>query len=146
MDKKILKEISDIKNMMGLTESEVDEQAFQGIKSGIKKGLDKAKEVITKSPEDTKEKDLGDYNGKPISEILEEIKEKNSRNGTIDVNGETLHFGVGRSMNQNISSDKAATNARESFGTGEHGGTSTEMKKVFFENNEYITYILMKKF
>ena len=43
MDKKILKEIKEIKNMMGLTESEVDEQVFQGIKSGIKKGLDKAK-------------------------------------------------------------------------------------------------------
>ena len=134
MNKKILKEIMEIKNMMGLTESEVDEQVFQGIKSGIKKGLDKAKEVINQSPEDTEEKDLGEYNGKPISEILEEIKEKNSRNGTIDVNGETLHFGVGRSMNQNVSSDKAATNARESFGTGEHAGTSTEMKRVFFEN------------
>ena len=78
MDKKILKEIKEIKNMMGLTESEVDEQVFQGIKSGMKKGLDKAKEVINQSPEDTEKKDLGDYNGKPISEILQEIKEKNS--------------------------------------------------------------------
>ena len=146
MDKKILKEIKEIKNMMGLAESEVDEQVFQGIKSGIKKGFDKAKEVINQSPEDTEKKDLGDYNGKPISEILQEIKEKNSKNGTINVNGETLHFGVGRSTSQNISSDKSETNARESFGPGKHSGTSIVMKKVFFENDEYITYILMKKF
>ena len=132
--------------MMGLTESEVDEQVFQGIKSGIKKGLNEIKEVINQSPEDTEEKDLGEYNGKPISEILQEIKEKNSKNGTIDVNGETLHFAVGRSMSQNISSDKADILARQSFGPGKHEGTSIVMKKVFFENDEYITYILMKKF
>ena len=64
-------------------------------------------------------------------EILEEIKEKNSRNNTIDAKWKTLHFGVGRSMNQNISSDKGNKDkCRESFGTGEHGGTSTEMKVI----------------
>lgn len=143
MDKKILKEISDIKNMMGLTESEVDEQAFQGIKSGIKKGFDKAKEVINKSSEDTEEKDLGEYNGKPISEILEEIKEKNSVYGTIDVNGETLQFGVGESMSQATSSKIANDNADKSF--GRKGNYATEIKKVFLVGNNYITYILKKK-
>lgn len=143
MDKKILKEISDIKNMMGLTESEVDEQVFQGIKSGIKKGFDKAKEVINKSSEDTEEKDLGEYNGKPISEILEEIKEKNSVYGTIDVNGETLQFGVGESMSQSTSSKIANDNADKSF--GRKGNYATEIKKVFLVGNNYITYILKKK-
>ena len=49
-------------------------------------------------------------------------------------------------MSQNISSDKAETNARESFGSGKNTGTSIVMKKVFFENDEYITYVLMKSF
>lgn len=129
--------------MMGLTESEVDEQAFQGIKSGIKKGFDKAKEVINKSSEDTEEKDLGEYNGKPISEILEEIKEKNSVYGTIDVNGETLQFGVGESMSQATSSKIANDNADKSF--GRKGNYATEIKKVFLVGNNYITYILKKK-
>jgi len=145
MDNKILNEINEIKNMMGLTESEVDEQVFQGIKSGIKKGLDKTREVINQSPEETEKKDLGEYNGKPISEILEEIKEKNSRYGTIDVNGEILNFGIGTSMSQNTSSNLAETNARQSFGSGEHGGVTTVIRKMFFENDEYKTYVLMKK-
>jgi hypothetical protein len=45
MDNKILNEIKEIKHMMGLTESEVDEQIFQGLRSGKKKGLDKSLEV-----------------------------------------------------------------------------------------------------
>ncbi len=146
MYEKILREVNEIKIMMGLTESEVDEQVFQGIKTGIKKGLDKAKEVINKSVKDTKENNLGDYNGKRISEILKEIDETNSRYGTIDVNGETLHFGVGTSMSQNTSSGIATSNAEQSFGQGELNNVSTVIKKIFFEDNKYKTYILKKQF
>jgi gas vesicle protein len=144
--------------MMGLTESEVDEQVFQTAMSAIKKGSDKAKEtlkkgsnkikdLINKSDEDTGVDDLGDYNGKPISEILEEIKEKikeeNEDFGTIDVNGETLQFGVGESMSQATSSKIANDNADKSF--GRKGNYATEIKKVFLVGNNYITYILKKK-
>ena len=72
MDKKILKEIKEIKNMMG-RRIRSRRTSFQGIKSGIKKGLDKAES--NKSIPEILKKDLGDYNGKPISEICRNKKE-----------------------------------------------------------------------
>ena len=136
----ILNEINRSRKLMGLNESEVNEQGF--IKSaldGLKKGLNQNSETSTNT-----EDDLGDYNGKPIVEILNEIDETKSNYGTIDVNGETLHFGVGVSVRQNVSDSIADSNARKSFGPEVLKNTATVIKEMFFENNEYKTYILMK--
>ena len=141
----ILNEINRSRKLMGLNESEVDEQvvksAIDGFKKGIKSALNKTSETSTNT-----EDDLGDYNGKPIVEILNEINETESNYGTIDVNGETLHFGVATSKSQNISDSKASSNARQSFGTGVLKNTATVIKEVFLENDEFKTYILMKTF
>ena len=64
MNKKIINEINQIKSMMGLKESEVDEQGFIGT---IKKGIDKGKEMINKSDDTNKPLKVEEYEETLIS-------------------------------------------------------------------------------
>ena len=113
MNKRIINEINQIKSMMGLKESEVDEQsiksAIDGFRQGIKNTLNKNSETSTNTEEDDY------YNGKPIVEILNEIDETKSNYGTIDVNGETLYYGVFLSPSRELARSKADLFARKAM-------------------------------
>ena len=160
MNKKIINEINQIKSMMGLKESEVDEQsiksAIDGFRQGIKNTLNKNSETSTNT-----EDDLGDYNGKPIEDIIQEIYESGKRNGKIDVNGETLYYGVGLSSSIEISRSKAESNARIAMAddlgektqsnnvtttTQTQKGVSTVIDELFqTSDGKYNRYILIKQ-
>ena len=165
MNKKIINEINQIKSMMGLKESEVDEQGFlRGVRDGIKKGYNDAKDFIkdkigdpVKDSKDSLEK----YNGKPVEDIIQEIYESGKRNGKVDVNGETLYYGVGLSSSIEISRSKAESNARIAMAddlgektqsdnitttTQTQKGVSTVIDELFqTDEGTYKRYILIKQ-
>ena len=48
MDKRILNEVRRNRELMGINESELDEQGFlRGVRDGIKKGFEKGKEFVS---------------------------------------------------------------------------------------------------
>ena len=158
MDNHILNDVKRNRELMGIVEQTgLNEQGF--IKSaldGLKKGLNKNSETSTNT-----EDDLGDYNGKPIVEILKEIDDSNIRYGKIDVNGETLYYGVGLSSSIEISRSKAESNARIAMAddlgektqsnnvtttTQTQKGVSTVIDELFqTDEGTYKRYILIKQ-
>jgi hypothetical protein len=164
MNKNILSEVNRNRELMGINESELDEQGFlRGVRDGIKKGYNDAKDFIkdkigdpVKDAKDSLEK----YNGKPVEDIIQEIYESGKRNGKIDVNGETLYYGVGLSSSIEISRSKAESNARIAMAddlgektqsdnitttTQTQKGVSTVIDKLFqTSNGKYNSYILIK--
>jgi len=126
MNKKILNEVKRNRELMGINESELDEQGFlRGVRDGIKKGFEKGKEFVKdKVIDPIKDKVDGDeevevevekYNNKPISDIIQNIKDMGKLYGKIDVNGETLYFGVGESMDRETAKKIAQKNVENAF-------------------------------
>src|SRR5210317_930370 len=124
MDKRILNEVRRNRELMGINESELDEQRFlRGVRDGIKKGFEKGKEFVKdKVIDPIKDKLDGDeevevekYNNKPISDIIQNIEDMGKLYGKIDVNGETLYFGVGESMDREIAKKISQTNVGKAF-------------------------------
>lgn len=160
MNKRIINEINQIKSMMGLKESEVDEQsiksAIDGFRQGIKNTLNKNSETSTNTEDDSE-----DYNGKPIEDIIQEIDKSGKIKGKIDVNGETLYYGVGLSNSIEISRSKAESNARIAMAddlgektqsnnvtttTQTQKGVSTVIDELFqTSDGKYNRYILIKQ-
>jgi len=158
MNKRIINEINQIKSMMGLKESEVDEQsiksAIDGFRQGIKNTLNKNSETSTNTEDDY-------YEGKPVSQILKDIDNTKSASGKIDVNGKTLYYGVYSSRNMEISRSKADLIARNAMAkdlgkttksnnvtttTQTQIGVSIEINRVFqTSDGNYKTYILIKQ-
>ena len=61
MNKKILNEVKRNRELMGINESELDEQGFlRGVRDGIKKGFQKGKEAIKNTVDNIKDKLDGD--------------------------------------------------------------------------------------
>ena len=61
MNKRILNEVKRNRELMGINESELDEQGFlRGIRDGIKKGFQKGKEAIKNTVDNIKDKLDGD--------------------------------------------------------------------------------------
>lgn len=122
MNKNILNEVKRNRELMGINESELDEQGFlRGVRDGIKKGYQKGKEAIKNTVDNIKDKLDGDeeevevkkYNNKPIDEIIQDVKDTDKSNGEIVVNGETLYFGVGESQDREIAKDIAQSNVEK---------------------------------
>jgi hypothetical protein len=180
MNKNILNEVRRNRELMGITESELDEQGFlRGIRDGIKKGFEKGKEFVKdKVIDPIKDKLDGDeevevekYNNKPISDIIQNIEDMGKLYGKIDVNGETLYFGVGESMDREIAKKIAQSNVEKAFVPTEDIETTnfsdeegnnvertvvdTEIKGGYGEivirelmqktDGNYVSYILRKK-
>jgi len=161
MDKRILNEVRRNRELMGINESELDEQGFlRGVRDGIKKGFEKGKEFVKdKVIDPIKDKLDGDeevevekYNNKPISDIIQDVKNTNKSGGKIDVNGETLYFGVGKSMDRETAKKKSRHNAQIAVAndlgiSNEDFDVSKFLNKVerltMGENNYYIYYILI---
>lgn len=165
MNKNILSEVNRNRELMGINESELDEQGvLRGVRDGIKKGYNDAKDFIkdkignpVKDAKDSLEK----YNGKPVEDIIQEIYESGKRNGKIDVNGETLYYGVGLSSSIEISRSKAESNARIAMAddlgektqsdnitttTQTQKGVSTVIDELFqTSDGKYNRYILIKQ-
>jgi hypothetical protein len=164
MDSNILNEVKRNRELMGINESELDEQGFfRGVRDGIKKGYNDVKDFIKDkigTPiKDTKDS-LEKYNGKPVDDIIQEIYESKKRNGIIDVNGETLYYGVGLSEDISMAKSKSNSNARIAMAndlgektqsdnvtttTQTQKGVSTVIDKLFQSpNGKYTSYILVK--
>ena len=180
MNKHILNEVRRNRELMGITESELDEQGFlRGIRDGIKKGFEKGKEFVKDKVIDPikdkldgdEEVEVGKYNNKPISDIIQNIEDMGKLYGKIDVNGETLYFGVGESQDREIAKKKArlnvemsivptedieTTNFSDEEGNnvertvvnteikGDYGKTVIE-KLILNTDGNYVFYILIKK-
>jgi|VirMetMinimDraft_7_1064189.scaffolds.fasta_scaffold05200_3 uncharacterized protein YjgD (DUF1641 family) len=119
MDNRILNEVKRNRELMGINESELDEQGFlRGVRDGIKKGFEKGKEFVKDKVIDPikdkldgeEEVEVEKYNNKPISDIIQNIEDMGKLYGKIDVNGETLYFGKGESMDREIAEKKATRN------------------------------------
>ena len=185
MNKQILNEVRRNRELMGINESELDEQGIlRGIRDGIKKGYQKGKEAVKDTFNKIKEKvgDLIDgddgtekYNNVPIYTILGQVLDKIDKNkklyGTVVVNGETLYFGVGESMNTDVAKLKSMNNIKKSvispkdidtYTHSDKEGNSMEREVVNSEvkggigeiviekttqktNRQYVHYILTKK-
>ena len=160
MNKKILNEVKRNRELMGINESELDEQGFlRGVRDGIKKGFQKGREAIKNTVDNIKDKLDGDeelevkkYNNTPIDEIIQDVKDMNKSKGKIDVNGETLYFGVGETMDRETAKKKARNNAEiaaaEDLRTGNEDFNVREFvtkvsRLTQAEDNDYIYYILI---
>jgi hypothetical protein len=163
MNKDILNEVKRNRELMGINESELDEQGiFRGVRDGIKKGFQKGKEAIKNTVDNIKDKLDGDeeevevevkkYNNKPIDEIIQDVRDTNKSEGKIDVNGETLYFGVADSTDREIAKKKARNNAEIAAAedlriSNEDFKVSGFLNKVqrltMGEDNDFISYILI---
>ena len=158
MNEKILNEVKRNRELMGINESELDEQGFlRGVRDGIKKGFQKGKEAIKNTVDNIKDKLDGDeevkkYNNKPIDEIIQDVRDTNKSKGKIDVNGETLYFGVADSMSRETAKRNARSNAEVAAAedlriSNEDFKVSEFLTKVqrlaMGEDNDYISYMLI---
>jgi len=121
MNKKILNEVKRNRELMGLNESEVDEQLGTAIRQGIEKGKNFVKGLFNKNKPESDEgenentEEVEKYNNVPISDIIQDIKDMNKSRGKIVVNGETLYFGVGESMDRETAKKIAQKNVENAF-------------------------------
>ena len=138
MNKNILNEVKRNRELMGINESELDEQGFlRGVRDGIKKGYQKGKEAIKNTVDNIKDKLDGDeeevevkkYNNKPIDEIIQDVQDTGKSKGEIVVNGETLYFGVGKSNDREIAKDRSMSNLMIAVIPSEDIKTSTYTDK-----------------
>lgn len=149
MNKRMLNEVKRNRELMGINESELDEQGFiQGVKKGIEKGKEAIKSVVDKNDN---EGEIEKYNNEPISDIIQDIKDMNKSRGKIDVNGETLYFGIGESLSREAAKGMAETDARiamkEDTGEEVQSGVAPVIDKLFqLDNSNYVSYILIKQF
>ena len=134
MDKRILNEVKRNRELMGINESEINEQGFlKGVRDGIKKGKEAVKNTIDKVKDkldgDEKEVEVKKYNNKPIDEIIQDVQNTNKLYGKIDVNGETLYFGVGKSTDREIAKKRSLFNIERAVIPSEDIKTSTYTDK-----------------
>lgn len=157
MKKEIINEINEMRKMMGLQEQGIG----QAIKKGFQQGKEAVKGVVNKVAEkigtmvDDKGKEVKDYsekyNGKSVDEIIEEIYDLGKNSGKIDVNGETLYFGVGKSKMISIAQSKSDLNARAfmSKDTGKtvQQGVAPAIERLMMSSDgSYVSYVLLKQF
>ena len=145
MNNKILNEVKRNRELMGINESELDEQGFiQGMKKGIEKGKEAIKSVVDKNDN---EEEVKKYNNKPLDEIIQDVRDMDKSKGMIDVNGETLYFGVADSMSRETAKKKARNNAEIAAAEDLKMDVSALPNRVqrltMGENNDYISYILI---
>jgi len=157
MKKEVINEINEMRKMMGLQE--------QGFVNAIKKGFQKGKESVNGIIDKVKEKigtsvdekgnEINDstekYNGTPVSDIIKQIYDTKDRSGKIDINGETLYFGVGSSKNSNSAISQSDFNARSfmSTDTGEQvqKGVGHVIQKMRMDGDgNYVSYVCLKQF
>lgn len=157
MNNRILNEVKRNRELMGLNESEVDEQLGTAIRQGIEKGKNFVKGLFNKNKPESDEgknentEEVEKYNNVPISDIIQDIKDMNKSRGKIVVNGETLYFGVGESSNREITRSKADLAARmamkEDTGEETQSGVAPVIDELYqMDNGEYVRYILIKQF
>lgn len=185
MDKHILNEVRRNHELMGINESELDEQGIlRGIRDGIKKGYQNGKESVKNTFNKVKEKigsviggddGVEKYNNVPIYTILGQVIDKIDKDkksyGTIDVNNETLYFGVGKSMDKDVAKRKSMNSIEKSvipskdiktYSHSDKDGNKMDRQVVNSEvkgdigeiviekttqktNGQYVHYILTKK-
>ena len=148
MNNKMLNEVKRNRELMGINESELNEQGFlQGVKKGIEKGKEAIKNAVDKIDD---EEEVEKYNNEPISDIIQDVKDMNKSRGKINVNGETLYFGVGESMNRENAKGRAETDARvamkEDTGEEVQSGVAIVIDKLYELDNNFTSYILIKQF
>lgn len=185
MNKQILNEVRRNHELMGINESDLDEQGIlRSLGDGIKKGYQKGKESVKDNFNKIKEK-VGDlirgdygtekYNNVPIYDILFQVLDEIDKNkklyGTVVVNGETLYFGVGKSMNMDVAKLKSMQSIEKSvipsndiktYSHSDKDGNKMDRQVVNSEvkggigeiviekttqktNGQYVHYILTKK-
>ena len=78
MDNRILNEVKRNRKLMGITESEINEQFLKSVKLGIKKGLEKAKDFINDKILKIKKEGGNNEGGEPSNnELMFEVTQKN---------------------------------------------------------------------